>query len=176
MKENGFVGHMTGHSMMTWRGKEIPFVKLNFGARKAGKYFFDAEAGRKVTGMWISFRDAYKDRKAEQLSEIPVSDLGARILMIAGTADEAWPSDYSVNYMKQRLDEAGYEKEYEAIVYPNASHLLGMMPSKEKNKWLYRIIPLIGIMYKSINLHREDCMKALENSERRIIEWIKREV
>ena len=165
--------NMTGHSMMTWRGKEIPFVKLDFAAQKAGKYFYDERAGRKVTGMWISYRDAYQNKEAERQADIHIEELNARILLIAGTGDEAWPSDYSVNYMKQRLDESGYPKDYEAVIYPNASHLLGMMPGKAKNKWLYRMIPLIGMMYKSINLHREDCMKALEDSEKKIIEWIR---
>lgn len=163
---------MTGHSMMTWRGKEISFVKPDFSARKAGKYFYDKDAGRKVTGMWISYRDAYKDKAAEKKADIHIEELDARILLIAGTGDEAWPSDYSVNYMKQRLDEAGYSKDYQAVIYPNASHLLGMMPSREKNKWLYRMIPLIGMMYKSLNTHREDCMQALEDSKRKIIEWM----
>lgn len=164
---------MTGHSMMTWHGKELPFVKPNFSVRKAGKYFYDEEVSRKVTGMWISYRDAYKDKEAERQADIHIEELDARILLICGTGDEAWPSDYSVNYMKQRLEEAEYSKEYKAVVYPNASHLIGMMPSREKNKWLYRMIPLIGMMYKSLNTHREDCMKALEDSERQIIEWIK---
>ena len=49
------------------------------------------------------------------------------------------------------------------------------MPNKERNKWLYRMIPLIGIVYKSLNIHREDCMKALVESEAKIIEWVKSE-
>lgn len=164
---------MTGHSMMTWRGKEIPFVKADFSARKTGKYYFDTQAGRKVTGMWISFRDAYQDKEAEQQADIHIEELNARILLLAGTGDEAWPSDYSVNYLKKRLKESQYSKDYKAVLYPNASHLLGMMPDKEKNKWLYRMLPLFGLMYKSFNKNREDCLKALEASEREIIEWLR---
>lgn len=165
--------NMTGHSMITWRGEEIPFVKVDFGVRKAGKYFYDAEEGRKVTGMWISYRDAYKDKGAEQLADIHMEDLDARILMIAGTADEAWPSDYSVQYMKEKLDGVDYAKEYKAIIYPNASHLLGMMPNKERNKWLYRMIPVIGLMYRSLWKHKAECLRALDESEKEIIKWIK---
>lgn len=167
--------NMSGHSMMTWRGGEIPFVKPDFRARKAGKYYFDPQAGRKVTGMWISYRDAYEKKEAEKQADIHIEKLHARILMIAGTGDEAWPSDYSVKYLKKRLDEAGYPRDYEMILYPNASHLIGMMPNKERNKWLYRMIPVIGLIYKSLNTDREDCMRALEDSERKIIEWIKGE-
>lgn len=164
---------MTGHSMITWRGEEIPFIKLDFGVRKAGKYFYDAEAGREVTGMWIAYRDAYKDKEAERLADTHIEDLNTRILMIAGTGDEAWPSDYSVQYMKEKLDSVGYAKEYKAVVYPNASHLLGMMPNKERNKWLYRMIPVIGLMYRSLRKHKAECLRALEESEKEIIQWIK---
>ena len=147
------------------------FCKLILRHRRLANTY-DERAGRKVTGMWISYRDAYQNKEAERQADIHIEELNARILLIA-ESDEAWPSDYSVNYMKQRLDESGYPKDYEAVIYPNASHLLGMMPGKAKNKWLYRMIPLIGMMYKSINLHREDCMKALEDSEKKIIEWIR---
>lgn len=140
---------MTGHSVMTWRGEELPFVKPDFAERKAGKYYFDPKSGRKVTGMWISYRDAYEDKDAERQADIHIEQMNARILLIAGTGDEAWPSDYSVDYLKKRLEETGYSNEYKAVIYPNASHLLGVMPSKEKNRWLYRMIPIIGLMYQS---------------------------
>lgn len=166
---------MTGHSMMTWRGEEIPFVKPDFSAMKVGKYFYDRKAEREVTGMWIAYRDAYEDKESERRADIHIEEVDARILLIAGNGDEAWPSDYSVNYMKRRLDEVGYSKDYEAVVYKNASHLLGVMPSKARNKWLYRKIPLIGLMYKSLNRHRTECMEALADSERRIVEWISKE-
>lgn len=165
--------HMTGHSVATWRGGEVPYVKPDFSVRKAGKYYFDGEARRKVTGMWIAYRDAYRDKKLECAANLHVEQTNARILMIAGTGDEAWPSDYSVKYLKKHLDEIGYEKDYKAVLYPNASHLIGMMPNKERNKWLYRMIPLIGLMYKSLGTHRKECLLALEESEQEIIKWIK---
>ena len=45
--------NMTGHSVAAWRGRDIPFVKPDF-----GKY--------KVMGMWIAFYDAYRDKTAEK--------------------------------------------------------------------------------------------------------------
>lgn len=167
--------HVMGHSVAVWHGEEVPYVKPDFISRKASKYFFDAEAGRKVTGMWIAYRDAYQDKKLEQAANIHIEKTHARILMIAGTGDEAWPSDYSVIYLNKYLNQIKYDKDYKAILYPNASHLIGVMPNKNRNKWLYRMLPLIGLMYRSLNNHRRDCMLALEKSEKEIIEWIKRE-
>lgn len=164
--------HMTGHSMATWRGQEIPYVKPDFSVRKAGKYYYDAEAGRKVTGMWIAYRDAYRDKKLEQLAELTLEKTGARILLIAGTGDEAWPSDYSVRYLEEHLRKTGYAREYKALIYPNASHLIGMLPSKERNKWLYRLLPVIGLMYRSIGKHKKECLQAFADGEKEIIAWL----
>lgn len=165
--------HMTGHSVAIWHDREIPYVKPDFLSRKAGKYFFDEEAGRKVTGMWIAYRDAYRDKELEQAANVHIEKTGARILMLAGTGDEAWPSDYSVMYLKKYLDEIAYDREYKAVLYPNASHLIGVMPDKKRNKWLYRMIPLIGLVYKSFGKYKTECLKALEESEKEIISWIK---
>lgn len=40
-------------------------------------------------------------------------------------------------------------------------------------EWLYGMISLIGLMYRSLRKHRADCLWALEQSEKEIIEWIK---
>ncbi len=164
--------HMTGRSFATWRGEDLPFVKPDFSKKKATKYFYDAEAGRKVLGMWIAYRDAYQDKELEALADIHIEELNSRILMIAGTGDEAWPSDYSVKYLCKRLQESAYPKDYKAVIYPNASHLLGMMPNKERNPWLYRFLPMIGMIYKSLAIHKKDCLKAMEESEKEIINWL----
>jgi esterase/lipase len=164
--------HMTGHSFVTWRKEEIPYVKPDFSQNKATKYGYDARAGRKVTGMWSDYMDAYEDREREKQAEIPLEKTNARILMIAGTGDEAWPSDYSVQYIKEQLDHVGYSKDCKAVFYPNASHLLGMMPNSEREKWLYRMIPLIGLAYRQFRTHKKECMQALEESEREILRWL----
>ncbi len=165
---------MTGHSVAVWRGRELTFVSPDFSVGKMGKYVFDKEAGRKVTRMWIAYRNAYLDKKNESKAALHLEKTGARILLVAGTGDEAWPSDYSAKYIKQKLDEVNYPKEYKLLLYPNASHLIGVMPNKKRNKWFYRILPLIGLMYRSIKDYPSECMKALEQSEKEIMDWILR--
>jgi esterase/lipase len=164
--------HMTGHSFVTWRKEEIPYVKPDFSQNKAMKYRYDARAGRMVMGMWSDYMDAYEDSEREKQAEIPLEKTNARILMIAGTGDEAWPSEYSVQYIKEQLEHVGYSKDYKAIVYPNASHLLGVTPNREREKGLYRMIPLIGLAYRQFRTHKKECMQALEQSEMEIIRWM----
>jgi pimeloyl-ACP methyl ester carboxylesterase len=164
--------HMTGHSFVTWRKEEIPYVKPDFSKNKAMKYSYDARARRNVMGMWSDYMDAYEDREREKQAEIHLEKTNARILMIAGTGDEAWPSEYSIHYIKEYLDNVRYSEDYKAIVYPKASHLLGMMPNREREKWLYRMIPVIGLAYRQFLTHKKECMQALEQSEMEIIHWL----
>ena len=164
---------MTGHSIAVYKGIEIPYVSPDFfNSGFMGKHVYDDEAGRKVTNMWIIYRNAYKNKRLEEKADYHLETSGARILLIAGTKDEVWPSEYSIKYIKNSLERAGYARDYKMLLYPNASHLIGIMPSRERNKWLYRAIPIIGLLYKSFVRYRKECMEALEQSEREIINWI----
>lgn len=167
--------NMTGHSMATWRGQELPFVRPDFSVRKAGKYYYDSEAGRKVTGMWLAYRDAYKNKEAENAAMLPIEKTGARILLIAGDKDEAWPSDYSVKYIKEQLDGSGYEKDYKMIIYPDTGHIIGMMPNRERNKGLYRMLPLSGLIYRTLGKYKKQGLRSVAEAEKEIIAWIKTE-
>ena len=164
--------HMTGHSVATYNEKEIPFVKQDFSSGKMLKYVYDEKANRKVTKMWVAYRNAYENKQLESAADLHLEKTGARILLIAGEGDEAWPSDYSARYMKNRLDECKYEKDYKLLLYPYASHLIGVMPNRDRNKWLYRAVPLIGLMYRSFHEHKKECLTALKQSEKEVMDWI----
>lgn len=164
---------MSGHSAATWHGRELPYVKADFGAYKMGKYYYDKGEKRKITGMWKAYADAYADKAAEQKADIHIEKCSCRILLLAGTGDEMWNSAYSVKYLENSLIENNYRREYKAVLYSGASHLLGVMPSREREPLLHKMIPLIGLMYHSFSENRSACMDALERSEKEVIEWIK---
>ena len=164
--------HMTGHSVATWRGEDIPFVRADFSEVKAIKYYKTDAAPHKVMGMWLAYYEAYQNKQAEEKAHLEIEKTDARILLIAGGADEAWPSEYSVSYMEKYLKEKNYGKDYKSIIFPNVSHLTGMMPNKERERKLYRMIPLIGMMYKSFGKHKKECMDAFAQSEKEIINWL----
>ena len=164
---------MTGHSVATWRGDELPFVKADFTRWKAGKYQKHPDAGYPVTGMWCAYFDAYQDRERVEQAMLHPEKSGARILMIAGAMDEAWPSADSVRLLQNALREAGYTKEVKTIVFPHGSHLTGLMPNREREKRLYRMIPLVSLMYRTFGKYRKENMDYFEQSERTIIEWVK---
>lgn len=163
---------MTGHSIATFTGKDIPFVKQDFTNGNMTKYVYDEEAHKFVTKMWVAYRNAYKNEELVEKADLHLESVNTKILLIAGTGDEMWPSKYSACYLKQKLDQAGCHDRYKLLVYPNASHLLGVMPDREKNKWIYRMIPIIGIFYKSLGLHRKEAIDALVQSEKEIMNWI----
>lgn len=163
---------MTGHSVATWQGKDIPFVKADFSVVKAGKYQKHPAALHKVTGMWVAYYNAYKDKEAERKAWLQVEKTNARILLIAGDSDEAWPAEYSVKSLRKYLSDRNYKKDVKVIIYPNGSHLNGLMPNREREKKLYRMIPLIGLMYKTFGKYRKDNLAYFEQTEKEVIDWI----
>lgn len=163
---------MTDHSVATFKGQEIPYVKPDFSKGKMNKYVYVEKAKRKVMNMWVEYRNSYKDKAKERAAYLRLEQANARILLVSGTADEAWPSDYSAKYIFEKLSQSGYKYEHKLLLYPNASHLIGVMPNKNRNKLLYKSLPIISVFYKSFANHKEECMLALENSEKEIIKWI----
>lgn len=152
----GSVGrkHMTGHSVMTWNNKELSFVKPDFENKS----------------MWQAFNDAYKDKILEKESAIPIENINSRILMIASDSDESWPAEYSVRYMCKRLKASKFTYKYESLIYPNASHVLGVLPKKKSHKLLYMLMPLA---FRNERKFKNDCERARVLSEKEIIKWIK---
>ena len=163
---------LTGHSVVTWRGEELPFVRADFSRRKAGKYYKHPAASHPVTGMWCAYFEAYQGRDRIKLAMLHPEKSGARILMIAGEMDEAWPSGYSVKLLQGVLKEVSYPQEVKTIFYPHGSHLTGLMPNREREKKLYRIIPLIGLMYRSFGRYRKENLDYFAQSEQEIIRWV----
>lgn len=163
---------MTGHSIAMYRGMEIPYVSADFfNSGFLAKYVYQDDTKRKVTNMWLIYNNAYKNRQREGEAEYHLETSGARILLIAGTKDEVWPSEYSIKYIKNRLDQAGYLRDYKICLYPNASHLIGIIPDRKKI-WFRCMLPVIGLVYKSFAKHRTESMDALKQSEKEIITWI----
>ncbi len=161
---------MTGKSIVTFHGEEIPFVHTDFASVKLSKYYKHPDVSHRVTGMWIAYYNTYQDKAAERAAWLHLEKSNARILLIAGAADEAWPAEYSVNALKKYLDDLSYEKDVKVIVYPHGSHLNGLMPNRQREKRLYRMLLLTGLMYKTFGKCRKE--KYFDNTEREVIDWI----
>ena len=163
---------MTGRSVATWKGEDIPFVKADFSVIKATRYYRHPDAKCKVTGMWIAYHDAYEDERAVLNAKLSVGKTNARVLLIAGDEDEAWPAEYSVRLIEKELKNKEYGKDVKVIVYPHGSHLNGLMPNREREKKLYRMIPFIGLMYRTFGKYKDLNISYFDNTEKEIIEWI----
>lgn len=164
--------HMSGHSVAVYGGRELPFVRPDFSRGGMSRYVYSGEAGKKVTGMWAAYNDAYRDKTLEEKASLHLRETKARILLVAGTGDEMWNGAYSAKYMFGELENSDYAHGHKMLIYPDASHLIGVMPNRERNKMLYRMIPLIGIFYRRFAENRKLCIEALEQSEKEIMDWI----
>ena len=163
--------HMSGHSVATYCGADIPFVPLRLGDYKPGRYYDDERASLPVTGMWRSFRDAYDCKDREAQAALPVEGVRAEVLIAAGTADEAWDSAYSAQYLAERMQKNG-KTNYRLRLFPDAGHLIGMMPSKERYPGTYRMMPLIAAMYRRLKDHKEDSLAALDSIQQEMIGFL----
>ncbi|MBR3575722.1 MAG: hypothetical protein IKN97_11215 [Lachnospiraceae bacterium] len=48
------------------------------------------------------------------------------------------------------------------------------MPNRDREKKLYRMIPVIGFMYRTFGKYRKENLGYIEESEKEIIDWIMR--
>ena len=166
---------MTGHSVVTWQGEELPYVTADFSKIGAVKYYRHPAVPYKVTGMWAAYYKAYCDKQAVKNAELSIEKCDTDILLIAGAVDECWYAEYSVKRLAARLKAKGFGRQVKTLIYPHGSHLNGLLPSREREKKLYRMIPFIGLMYRSFGKYRRENMEYCRRSEEEIIAWIKGE-
>lgn len=166
---------MTGHSVVTLQGKELPYVSADFSKIRAMRYYRHPAVPYKVTGMWAAYYKAYRDRQAVRNAELSIENCDSDILLISGAKDECWYAAYSVKKLAARLKAKNFSRRVKTVIYPYGSHLNGLMPNRQREKKLYRMIPLIGLMYRSFGKYRKENMKYFEHSEKEMIAWIKDE-
>ena len=77
MKEHGFVGHLS-----------IPEQSTKYGV-------IVIMGGEQSVLPGTLIADRFADYGIAALADLKLYETEARILLIAGTGDEAWPSDYS---------------------------------------------------------------------------------
>lgn len=164
---------MTGRSVATWHGEDIPFILADLSVVKARRYYHFPGISYKVTGMWIAYKKAYGDAEKNEKAMLHPEKSGARILLLAGDEDECWPAECSAKRLKKNLSDIGYKKDVKMVIYPHGSHLNGLMPNRDREKKLYRMIPLIGIMYKTFGKYRRENLSYFERSEKEIVDWIR---
>ena len=164
---------MTGHSVVTWQGSELPFVSADFSKVKAMKYQYHPSAACKVTGMWAAYHKAYCDKDKVKQAMLAPEKSGAGILMIAGKMDEMWNAGYSVRLLEKRLKKCGYPKNVKTVIFSHGSHLSGLMPNKEREGKLYMMMPLIGIIYRTFGKYLLSNIEYCKRAEKLIIAQIK---
>lgn len=166
---------LTHHSCVMWKGEELPFVSADFSEYSPGRIYRPGFLKYPVSGMWLSFQKAYQDTEKEKAALLHPEKTGAAILMIAGEMDESWPAAYSVRKLEKQMKDAGYDRPYRTILNPHGSHLCGMKPDRKKHPWLYRLIPLIGLAYRTFGKYPQENIQYMEQAEKEILSWIKGE-
>lgn len=149
-----YEGHInrkpTGHAMLTWQGEELPFLPVDLSRNKTHR----------------AFSLAYEDHQAQLSSLLPFTELTCPILVMASDSDDLWPAGYSVKFIENTLRDAAYPYPWEAILYHNASHMLGILPGADDYHSRMALIPLVS---QNERRYRTICQEARNASRDKIL-------
>lgn len=73
----------------------------------------------------VHYRYRLRDTAAVAKATIPVERIRGRLLIVAGDADELWPSGHMARLVRERRAVAGRSADDVTLIYPDAGHLIG---------------------------------------------------
>lgn len=155
----------TYHSSYTYHGEELPYTAWKILEKNKlellSKIIID-----KNYGISRMLRYGYDKNGFDEKSLIEVEKMHADILLLADKNDDCWPADLAVKRIKQRLKDNHYPYYVEAHIFEKGCHNMGgdMDLTSKNGKKIKRLI-------KSWSDHPEDCMKCIEDSKKRIIDF-----
>jgi len=110
-------------SSWSYRGKALPFAN-----GKVPDNVVAAEQRQRKTHEKVSYRDDYLaqlQNNTEPSAPIPVEQIGAPVLVVAGGADQLWPSEFMARQIAARLKLHKHSYPDELLVCSAAGHQIG---------------------------------------------------
>ena len=168
-----------GESMLTWRGKALPYVPY---AYQHPRYWQVVRAETKGSGNLIASRRLFQDTEANALLTedvmIPVENIHGRLMLIACEDDCLWPTASYIRRMDARLKAHPHDCRYDALIYPHGTHFA--FPES----MLRQLLPLfsgflVGRAFRAAREYPKECRAAREDIDLRlrqaIQEWLREE-
>lgn len=106
----------SGQPVVTFEDHDLPFVPA---------HLYSAQT-------YEMFSKAFLDKEKEAEALLPFSRLTCPLLLIGSDSDPIWPSGYAMKYVENLLKDIDYPYGYEVVIYHNASHMLGVLPSASR--------------------------------------------
>ena len=166
-----------GESMLTWRGKPLPYVPY---AYQHPKYWQVVTEETKGSGNLLSSQRLFRDTEAAtELTEdvmIPVENIHGRLLLIGCEDDSLWPTAHYIRRMDQRLKACAHNSRYDALIYEHGTHFA--FPES----MLRQLLPvfadfIVGRAFRATREYPKECRETREDIDRRmeqvIAEWRK---
>ncbi|MBO6046293.1 MAG: hypothetical protein J6P61_00935 [Erysipelotrichaceae bacterium] len=142
----------TGHSLVTYKGEELPYLTVDF----------------KVSHQFDAFNNAYWHFKEEEMALLPISKLKSKILILASDSDEVWPAAYSLKKMEYQLKDDLYPYAYRTHIFHNASHYIGLFPeTNDVRRYLRQQL----VTSNTERRHRKICNQARDESATMIYDF-----
>jgi len=149
----GSRNRLTGHSLMTYKDEELPFLTVDFKKHRS----YDA------------FTEAYEHRAEVELALLPIERLKSQLLILAGDSDEVWPSAYSLKKLEYCLYDGLYPYPYQVKIFHNASHYIGYYPGYFNPNSLLRLPQMASMVERRYN---RQCQDARRQSKQMILDFL----
>lgn len=109
-----------GRKSATWlfQGKPLPHLWEN---NRTGTYE-PYDNGPTPRRLEHTIKTALADRKAAERARIPVEKIRAPVLLVQGTDDGWWPTDYYCDVIEETLKDAGHPYPVTRLRYVDAGH------------------------------------------------------
>ena len=131
----------TGHSLVTYKGEELPYLTVDF----------------KIGRQYDAFNSAYWHYNEEEIALLPIGQLKTQLLILASDSDEIWPAAYSLKKMEYQLKDNLYPYPYQTHIFHNASHYIGIFPDTSDIRRYLRLQTVTSGMERR---YRTACRKA----------------
>lgn len=158
----------TGHSSYTFHEKELPYTKWKILETSTPMLLLQIIRDKNY-GISRMLRYGYDKNGVWEPSRIPYEEMKADVLLLASKDDDCWPADLAVERIVKRLKESHYPYVVENHIYEKGCHNMGgnMDIDSKHGKKLKRLM-------KAWKDHPEDCIKCIEDSKERILDFFDR--
>lgn len=145
-------------SSFTWRGNPLPFVR---GKKQIGGILWRFITQQQLNTCFI-YKKALKSTTDDAV--IKVENIKGPILLFSASEDATWPSQYSCEQIKKRLQTKKFAYPVKHVNYPHASHVLIPIANSHTLSKLR--------IYKVERKHPVQCNQSRSDAFEKSMEWL----
>lgn len=162
-----------GIGVYSHHDKSLPYSQytcLNKSYFHTLRSFFQCKKQRGFKMCHI-MRYAYDTSDENEASRIKVENMKSDLLIMAPTQDDCWPSEQAVPRIERILKEKNYPYRVKAILYENASHMLGVDANNFFSNPFLKVLGKVSMPIEK--KYPKECEAARKDSRQQILDFLK---